>query len=217
MGLWGPCRSESFNAGKPGLCGKSVCWCPSGQEGFQCQAACPCFPSSPSSPTTPRTAPRYITTHITSVLWDFHISIATGTPTITESPTCCGCRPKDSSELGRQWMEIVLIASINIDGKGQMSIWIYFLLSFGPEKELLQPKPHFPPHLCTTIGLIKMNFICLQKSLFWALNTHRTSCFLFLASFKRTGLAARQSECTRHMLEPSEHCCRSLHMMVFQA
>lgn len=131
------------------------------------------------------------------------------------APLAVVAGPKDSSEWDRQRMATFLIASIYIDGNGQVIIWIYFLLSFGPEKELLQPKPHFPRHLYTTIGLIKMNFICLQKSPFWALNTPATCCFLFLASFKWTGLAARRSECTRHMLEPTEHCCRSLHMMVF--
>lgn len=96
-------------------------------------------------------------------------------------------------------------------------IWAHLLLSFRPEKELVQPRTHFPPQLYTTIGLIKMYFICLQKSLFWALYSRKVCCFLFLASFKKPGLAAYISECTRHMEQPSEPCCRSLHIIVFYA
>ena len=103
-------------------------------------------------------------------------------------------------------MVISLNVSINIGGKELTSPCVPLLLSFRLEKELIQPRTHFPRQLYTTNSLIKMYFIFLQKSLFWELCSHKACCFLFLASFKRPGLAAFISECTRHMLQPSEHC-----------
>lgn len=147
-----------------------------------------------------------------------HISVPAEAPTVAKSPHLLWFQLqglRTAARMGWQGMVIALIVSINTEGKEQASIWTRLLLSFRPEKELVQPRMHFPPQLYTTIGLIKMYFICLQKSLFWALYSHKACCFLFLASFKRTDLAAYISECTRHMLQPSEHCCRNLHIMVF--
>lgn len=147
-----------------------------------------------------------------------HISIAAGAPTPAKSPPLLWFQLqglRTAARMGCQGTVISLSISINTDGKQQMSIWVFLLLSFRPEKELVWPRTHFPPQLYTTIGLIKMYFICLQKSLFWALYSCKALCFPFLASFKRPGLAAYISECTRHMVQPSEHCCRSLHIIVF--
>lgn len=129
-------------------------------------------------------------------------------PEYIKYPTCCG-------EVGRV---ILLIASVNIYGKEQMSIWAYLLLSFRSEKELLQPKPHFPPQLYTTIGLIKMNFICLQKKKKNHCSGHfiavkHTVCYSWPPVKGQLLLPVRVN--ARHMLQPSEHCCRSLHIVVF--
>lgn len=90
-----------------------------------------------------------------------HISIAAGDQTVAESPHLLWFQLqglRTASRMGWQGMVISLIVPINIDGKEQKSIWACLLLSFRPEKDLVQSRTHFPPQLYTVMDLIKNIF-----------------------------------------------------------